>query len=1102
MSLPAFGVRRPTVANLVMFALLGAGLIFGFSLTREFFPEVRSNRVVVTAPYPGAAPDEVERSLAIKIEDALTDLDDVDEIESTARDGAASVTIKFLEGVDADEAVAEVKRKIDALQDLPEESERITVEKVEPNLPVIILSIYGDADRRELKRAIREIEDDLRSLEGMGDIRTSGIVPDEIRVEVRPEALLAHGLDLPYVADRVRQSMAELPGGTVKSETINVPVRTLGAEETAADVRRIVVKGEEGGGVVRLGEIAEVTRALAEADIEERLNGKPAVSITIVKTGDEDAVSIASIVKAYVAGLRGEALTLTAGERLAKLFRRPGDDSPVSDRVAAYELGRARSTPLPGELALTTDLARFIVDRLNLLMRNAAWGGLLVFSTLVVLLNFRVAFWAAIGLVVSLAGTLAMMSFVGITLNLLTMFGLIIVLGLLVDDAIVVAENITARHEKGEPALKAAINGTLQVAWPVVATVLTTICAFMPLALIEGQLGDFLKAVPMVVAVALAVSLIEALFILPSHMGHSLVKLDERQARGGTILGKLEDRFDRFRDHVFLDFIVPAYTRFVRTATRRRYTTLAIAIACVIASFGMVMGGRVPFTFFEATDSETVVIDLRMPVGTPIERTNEVLQRIEKIALRQPEVDSAFAISGFSGSSDGAEQSVSSHLGQMYVELHPVERRDRTSEEVRTAIRKELGPVPGIESLRMSEVQGGPEGPPITLTVTGRSEDQIGRVVDEIKGLLSDYEGVFNPADDAGAGQRELRVTLRDGAAELGFTPEIVARQVRAMVHGLEAYTFPGLREDVDVRVTVPDSVRRSLAAIERQHVFTPGGTPVPLVEVARLEETPGHATIKRLDGRRAVTVTADADTRVANPEDLMADLRPALERLELENPGVEIVERGRQKEFQDGMRTLPLGMVVAAGLIFVILTWLFQSYSQPLIVMAAIPFATVGMIWGHWIMGFSMTFLSLIGFIALAGIVVNDSLIYVQFYNGKRAEGEGVRVAVVEAGRARVRAIVLTTLTTVLGLSPLMLEQSFQARFLIPMAITISFGLISATGIILLVLPSMLVIADDVRRLWRALWRGRWETGELRPMGRPSFQDRPTRPEEILHPE
>jgi len=1099
MSLPAFGVKRPTVANLTMIALLAAGAIFGLSLQREFFPEVRPNRVVVSAPYPGAAPDEVERSLAIKIEDALTDLDDVDEIESTATDGAATINIKFLDGVDADEAVAEVKRKVDALQDLPEESERIVVEKIEPNLPVIILSLYGDEDPRVLKAAIRQIEEDLRSLEGMGEVLTSGIVPDEILVEARPEALLAHGVSLPFVSDRVRQAMAELPGGAIRSSTLNVPIRTIGAKEEVEEVRRIVIKGEAGQ-IVRLEDVADVSLTLADTDITERLNGKPSVSLTIVKVGDEDAVSIADMVKAYVAGRKGEPISLSVRERLAKLFKNPRDDSPVSNRIAAYELGQSRTAPLPGELALTTDLARFIVGRLNLLTRNAAWGGLLVFITLVILLNFRVAFWAAIGLVISLSGALAVMSFFGISLNLLTMFGLIVVLGLLVDDAIVVAENITARHEQGEPALRAAINGTLQVLWPVVATVITTVCAFLPLGLIEGELGDFLAAVPLVVAVALGVSLIEALFILPSHMGHSLIKLDERHEKGGTILGKIEDRFDRFRDHLFLDRIVPMYTRLVKVATARRYTSVAFALACMIVSFGMVGGGRVPFIFFEASDSETIIANLRMPVGTPLERTNDVLQKIEEVALEMPEIDSVFAIAGFAGSSDGAEQSVSAHLGQMYMELKPVEQRDRTSEQIRAAIREGLGPVPGIESLRLEDIQGGPEGPPLTITVTGRSESQIARVVEDVKAILDDFEGVYDVADDAGVGQRELRVTLRDGASELGFTPENVARQVRGMVYGLEAYTFPGTREDVDVRVTMPDRVRRSLAAIERQHVFTPAGVPVPLIEVARLEETAGHATVKRLDGRRAVTVTADANTKVANPEEVMAAMRPQLEDLEQANPGVQLLERGRQKEFQDGMRTLPLGMLVAAGLIFVVLAWLFQSYSQPLVVMAAIPFATIGMIWGHWLMGFPMTFLSLIGFIALTGIVVNDSLIYVQFYNEKRNEGMPVREAVVDAGRARIRAIILTTLTTVLGLSPLMLEQSFQARFLIPMAITISFGLISATGIILLILPSMLVIADDVRRVWRALWRGRWEEGEL---GIPTriHEPAPTA-DEVLHPE
>lgn len=1077
--LPDFGVRKPVVANLIMLALLGAGVVFGTQLTREFFPEVRPNEVLVTAPYPGASPDEVERALAIKIEDRIADLTDVEEITSTVVEGAVTLRIEFREGVRIQDAVAEVKREIDALQDLPERSERIIVDSLEPNLPVIVLSLFGEADERAMKRAIRRMRDDLRTLPSMGDLLIGGIRSDEVTVEVRPEAAVEHGLSLPEISSLIRDAMQEVPGGAVRTPSANISVRTMGAEDRAAEVRRVVLRSTPGGRALRVGDIAEVRDGFVDVDVRTRLNGQPSVSLTAFKVGrDQDSVKIAELVKAYAAGLRGEELSLNTRERLASLVRRPGDASPVSERVRAYELGvrRAAESPPPGEVALTTDLARFIVDRLELLTRNALWGGMLVFITLMLLLSWRVSLWVAVGILVSLAGTLAMMYWWGITLNLLTMFGLIVVIGLLVDDAIVVAENIAARHERGEPSLVAAVNGTTQVGWPVVATVLTSICAFMPLALIGGRLGDMLEALPIVVAVALLVSLIECLIILPSHMAFSLkgADRDQRGEAGSTKLGRLEARYDRARDRVFNRVVIPWYLKFVNVCVRGRYLTVCVAIGLVIVSLGMVAGGRLEFIFLEDEDAETVDGRLRMPIGTPADETDRIMRRIEAASLAQPEVDAVFAVVGALGDLEGRGSAQQSHLGQVILELKPVEKRDRPSPEVISSIRRELGELPGVRSFEMESVGGGPGGPPITLTVAGDDDRTIMPVVEAIRDLLDDYEGVVNIADNADAGQREVRFSLRDGGRELGLSTAGVAEQIRAAVFGLEAYTFAGDQEDIDVRVIAPKSVRRSLAAIERMHIFTPDGRSVPLNEVADVEEREGYATVRRLDRRRAVTVTAYVERAITNPETVMADLRPMLERLEAEHPGIAIMERGRQQDMRDSFATLPLGMAVACGLIYVILAWLFSSYIQPLVVMLAIPFATIGMIWGHLALGFSMTFLSLIGFIALAGVVVNDSLIYMKFYNQLREGGMAIGRAVQEAGRARLRAILLTTITTVLALSPFMLEQSFQARFLIPMAITIACGLMSATVIILVVIPCMLVILDDARRGLTALWTGR----------------------------
>lgn len=1076
MNIVAFGVRRPVPANLVMFALLGAGIVLGFDLRREFFPETRPNEVVISAPYPGASPDEIEDALAIKIEDRIADLDDVKEINTTVVEGAATVRIEFQPGVPIEDAVARVKREVDALQDLPERAERIIVSEFEPNIPVISVTLFGDADERVMKNAVREIRDDLLTLPDMGDVLISGVRVDEIAVEVRPETMIEHGVSLPLIAQRIREGMTETPGGAVRTPSSNVTLRTVGAQERAEDVREIVIKADPQGRPLRVGEIATVNDDFADVDLRTRFNGEPAASITIYATGDQDVIDIANLVKAYVAGRVRDPLHLTWRERftMAMAEARPGAALPP--RVRAYELGERRPVTPGVRIQSHSDLARFVSQRLDLLSRNAFWGGLLVFGTLMLLLAPRVAIWVTIGLIVALAGTLAIMHVLDITLNFLTMFGLIIVIGLLVDDAIVVAENITSKYEAGEPALAAAVSGARQVEWPVVATVLTTIAAFAPLRAIEGRIGDLMGAIPIVVACALGMSLLESLLILPSHMGHSLRKAEKRGQRRGKPLQRTADT----RRRLFQNTLLKWYTATLEWSLRRRYLTMALALSVLIGSVGMVAGKRVRFEFLTTADAELVLVDLRMPIGTPVDRTDEIVRRIESAALSLPETDSVIAAVGARQDLEGGGGAQQSHLAQLFLELKQVEFRDRTSREVIDDLRRRLGELPGVKSLRFEEAQGGPGGPDISYAIVGDSADRIMPIVNRIKQRLTEFDGVYGVSDDADAGQREMRIELRPGASELGFTTENLATQIRASVFGLEAYTFAGDREDVDVRVMLAEPYRRSLAKLESMHVYTPDQRPVPLAEVAHITEGEGFATVRRLDRQRAVTVTADVDRAVANPEEITADMQTELRQLAAGAPGVRIVPRGRQEDLADSFRSLPLAMFAAVAVIYVILAWLFSSYVQPIAVLLAVPFASIGAIWGHLIMGFDMTILSLIGFVALTGIVVNDSLILMQFYNQKRGEHVTMHDALMATGRARLRAILLTTMTTVLGLSPLMLEQSFQARFLIPMAITISFGLIAATAVMLLILPCILMIGRDSHRLAHFLWTGKRVRGEF----------------------
>ena len=1082
MSLARFGVRKHVVANLVMFALIFAGLIFGTSLRREFFPYVEPRIVSVIAPYPGAAPEEIEDSLGIKIEDAVSDLTGVKEITTTITEGAASLMIEFVEGTHIDQAVTDVKREVDALQDLPDQVDNITVDKIEAKLPAIIVALYGDSDERTMKDFINATRDDLLSLPGVTDISTGGVRTDEIVVEVNPARAIEHGLSLPTISDQIRSAMVELPGGSVRTNTSTISIRSVGIEERSDEILNIVLKAANNGGVIRIKDVADVRDGFVDIDLTSRYQGHPTVNLTVFRVGKQDIIGLSAIVKAYVAGRNGEPVTLTWKEKLS-----PPNSPNASPRLKAHQLGAERFalSPPPGTLITTTELSRFVSGRLNLLLRNAFYGGILVFLTLVLLLNWRISFWVAMGLAVSLLGTLAFMAWVDVSLNLLSMFGLIIVIGILVDDAIVVAENITTKHESGMNAYQAAIEGADQVAWPVVSTVLTTICAFLPLALLNGMIGDFMSVLPIVVGCALAVSLVESLFILPSHMASSLKGVDKRHASSKPPgrFERFEERYDHARDRIINGRIIPAYARFLSLAMRFRYISLSVVIAAFIISVGMVASGRLPFIFFEDDDAETVDITVTMPIGTPVTRTDEIVRRFEAICMDQPEIQTTFAQAGAIGDMNGAGGDASApHIGQLILELYPAEQRDVSSSVLIERIRQLAGPIPDAKSIRMAGVSGGPGGTDLNYTVASNHPELLDQAEFMIKGLLSDYKAVYGISDDLDQGLQEVRFTLRDGASEMGFTRANLGRQIQAMAFGLEAFTFAGDREDVDIRVLLPSSTRRSISAIERQYVFAPTGLAVPLSEIAKIEESQSYATIRRVNRQRAISIQADVDRAMGNPEELAREIKPIIiERLSSMH-GVDLIERGRQKDFKDSMSSLPLGMMISSGLIYVILAWLFGSFTQPLIVMAAIPFALIGMIWGHLILGYSLTFLSMIGFVALAGIVVNDSLIFMEFFNARRKEGLSVYEAGHLTGQARFRAIMLTTITTVLGLLPMMLETSFQAQFLIPMAITIACGLISATAIILIVLPCLLMILDDIVHGFKVLWTGRIDLPRRNP--------------------
>ena len=1061
MNLARFGVRNPVPINLLMAGFILAGIFAAFNLRRQFFPDMTFDSVVISMAYPGASPEDIESSIAKRIENALINIDEIDELRTTCVEGSVSIAVTFKEGTaNIDDAIDDVRRTVDSIQDLPDEVERPVVTRIEPKMPVIMIEIWGDVDKQIMKQAIRDVRDDLRTFSEMGSLTVGGDINNELTVEIDQDSLIEHGISITQVAQRISSWMREIPGGTLRSKGGDIVIRTDTPEESSLDLKEIVIRSRHDGETLLLGDIATVQTTLVDIPIAVRFNGKPAMNMFVAKSGDQDIVKMAEIVRAYVKGRMGESYnqdwkdTFSGGRTV---------------RQKAWQLG-VDADPLPkgASLSTFTDLARFVEGRMNLLTENALYGGALVFILLLLALNWRVALWVGIGLITALGGTLFIMSMVGITLNMLTMFALILVLGLLVDDAIVVAENIKAQHEQGVPAMEAAVNGAKQVMWPVVATVLTSIVAFLPLTFVKGNMGDLLGALPIVIACALAMSLFEALLILPAHLGHSLEKVEEAaKSRAGDFIR----RFEKARDRILFERIVPAYVWLLRAVIRFRYISLSFAIASLVVSVGLVMGGRVGYEFMTIPDAETIAINLRMPEGTPFSQTTKMIEHLEKGTKSQVQVQHISSLTGVQMATEGTSGGFSSNLGQLFIELTPAETRTLNASEVIDNIRISIGDVAKLaDSIGYEMMSGAPSGADITIKLHADSEQELIAASEQIQSELRTYAAVHDIADNASAGQRELHLELRDGAASTGLTLSDLAQQVRGAVYGIDAHVFAQGDEEVDIRVKLGKELRENVGALEQLWIITPAGVSVPLVEVAHITEKRGYTSIHRLNRKRTVTITAEVVDGVS-PESVSSTLPFAA--WEKAFPGVEIQKGGRQEQQAEAFASLPVGFAAACLMIYVILAWLFGSYFQPLIVMLGIPFAMIGVIWGHYFAGVSLSFLSMIGFVALSGVVVNDSLIFVEFYNAKRDAGESLRDSLLSAGRARLRPIFLTTITTVLGLTPLMLEQSMQAKFLIPMALAISFGLMSATVLILLLLPALLVIGADIQHVFTSLWNG-----------------------------
>ena len=1045
-------VNNPAAANMLMILLLGGGIVAALTVPREMFPEFSVDVVQVSVPYPGATPAEVEEGICLKIEEMVENLDGVKEISSVAREGMGTVIIEVETDAEVSEVLDRVKSEVDKI-DFPIDAEDHSVVELTIRHQVIQVAIAGEdpnTSERTLKELAEEVRDEIVDLPGISQVSVAGVREYEISVEVSEEMLRRHKLTLGKVARAIQDSSFDLPAGRVKTRGGDIAIRVIGLRRRAEEFKTIPVLYEPDGTVIRLGDIATVLESFEDRDLAGQFNGKPAALVSVFKTGDEDTIDIARTVGEYV---------------------------------------KRKQQQMPEGILIETwaDFSKYIQDRLDMLFRNGLQGLAMVFVVLLVFLGMRLSFWVAMGIPVSILGTILVLDVSGTTLNMMSMFALIMALGLIVDDAIIVGENVYSHVERGAMPRLASVQGTGEVLAPVIGAVVTTWMAFAPLLFIPGVMGRFIQILPIAVILALGFSLVECLLILPPHLSHSL----QRRARSLARRGWLRDRLQairRWTDAAIQRFIDRRFLPLFRLASRYRYVTLGLVVTVTIVIAGAQRGGRIKFTTFPKMDSDTLSASLLLPAGTSIQRTTEVAQHITASAYRLneefsdhdggPIVQKVYSLigqqAGFGGDSG-------SHVAQVIVELTPSEQRSTKSELVIDKWRQVTGHVPDALQLTFGSFRGGPGGKAWEVRLLGPSIDRIKPAAESLKAQLANYAGVKDIEDDALPGKQEMKIRLKPGAHALGINLRSLASQLRDAFYGNESLKIQRGRDEIKVMVRYPTEQRRTLGDVEEMRVRTPDGSEVPFTEVADVKVARGYTTLRRAGRHPVVTVSADVDEEVANAEDILADMQAAgvFRRLAEDHEGVRVDFRGQRQQRTEALDALQILYPLALLGIYTILAGIFRSYLQPMIVMVAIPFGLVGAVIGHWLFGYDVTLMSLFGMVALTGIVVNDSLVLLDLVNRKTRAGANVHEAVEAGARGRFRPIVLTTATTVAGMAPLLAERSFQAQFLKPMVVSIAFGLSFATLLTLLVVPSLYLIGNDLRRALRWLRTGLWVTPE-----------------------
>lgn len=1017
-----------TAANLVIALMIVCGLFSLRQINRQFFPDFGIDFVTVTVSWPGASAEDVDTNIVQSIEPEVRFLNGVKKVLSSSYEGIASVSIEFEAGHDMQEALADVESAITQLRTLPEDAEEPEVKRIVRYETISKLVISGPFPESSLKAFAKSLRDTLLD-RGIDRVDLFGARDEEIWVDVEPSVLRRYDMKLADIAMRIGASSIDLPSGELAGGERQV--RSLGLKRSAAEVEEIELKSFADGRKVLLRDVASVREAFEDTSRLAFRRGEPAIELNILRATNTDALDAAAIVAATIAEV-----------------------TPVLPPTLSLEQYDVR--------------ARSIEQRIGLLVRNGLSGLMLVVAVLFLFLNVRVAFWIAAGIPAAMLAAVGLMLLSGQTINMISLFGMIMAIGIVVDDAIVVGEHAEARFRDGLGPLDAAIAGARRMAAPVTSATLTTVAAFMPLFMISGIMGQIISAIPFVVVAVLLASLLECFFVLPGHLSHALRPDTHERGRIGRFKANFDQAFERFRAGPF--------RHAVDVAVRQRYATLACSLAALIIAVAAVIGGRVGYAFFPSPEADTVYANIEMVSGTPRDRTRDMLLEVERALyaavakLDGPDSGLVTMSIGKLGTSVGSEsggsvESSSDTIGGLIVELKPSDERDIRAAELMAAWREAMSPRPGLESFVVMAQQTGPPGRDLDVRLRGDSIVELKGAAEKLAQLMARYPGVSDIDDDLPLGKPEVILEVTAAGHAMGFTTEDVGRQVRNAIDGAVAKRFPRGDEEVWIRVQL-DRQSLDTAILQSLYLRSPDGVEAPVSEIVSMRRETGFARIRREDGKREVAVTAEIDPAVTRPASVIRALQEDGLPDIAEEYGISYDFAGRAEEQAETSSDMLYGGMLGLAMIYIILAWVFSSYARPVVVMSIIPLGFVGAVLGHFIWGVDITILSVFAILGLAGIVINDSIVLVTTIDARRAS-EAVEQAAVNGACDRLRAVILTSATTIGGLTPLLFETSLQAQFLIPMALTLVFGLLVTTFVVLLLVPALVVIQSDFARLY-----------------------------------